>query len=202
MDEHSINEYGWVIITIIIISTLLSVVPGVTKAFDTMSETHVYEQIEGKDEIVSTYNNEKISTSNGLLVSIGKENDIDVVARFNDDYSVMIITKNGSYEDRKSNSGLMRDNLASYLTGKGIDIKKIKSVTITMGVVNIGANAFSGFTNLTGIDIPASVTSISTGAFSNCSKLQNIAYSDTQANWNEISKAGDWNLNNKVSCEK
>lgn len=199
MDDHTINEYGWVIVIILVISTLLSVVPGVTKAFNTRSEIQVREQFEDKEEVVTTYKSETISNSNGDLIAVGKTASLNVVVRVSKDRSIILITKNGTYEDRNSNDGLMIDNLSSYLKGKGVDIKKIKSVTIEEGVTNIGVNAFDGFTNLVGIDIPPSVKSISSGAFSNCSKLQNIAYEGLATDWNDVSLAGDWNLNCKLS---
>lgn len=199
MDDHTINEYGWVIVIILVISTLLSVVPGITKAFNTRSEIQVREQFEDKEEVVTTYKSETILNSNGDLISVGKTASLNVVVRVSKDRSIILITKNGTYEDRNSNDGLMIDNLSSYLKGKGVDIKKIKSVTIEEGVTNIGVNAFDGFTNLVGIDIPSSVKNVSSGAFSNCSKLQNIAYEGLATDWNDVSLAGDWNLNSKLS---
>ena len=50
----------------------------------------------------------------------------------------------------------------------------IKAVIISDGVASIGANAFSGATQMQSIHIPESVTSIGKGAFNNCRMLTEI----------------------------
>ncbi len=53
----------------------------------------------------------------------------------------------------------------------------VRSVVIGNGVWSIGDYAFSGFTNLTDISIPKSVSDIGKGAFADCTSLKEITVS-------------------------
>jgi len=53
----------------------------------------------------------------------------------------------------------------------------VRSVVIGNGVRSIGDYAFSGFTNLTSVSIPESVTNIGEGSFADCASLKEITVS-------------------------
>lgn len=62
----------------------------------------------------------------------------------------------------------------------------IECVILHDGVTSIGQFAFGWFPNLKEVTIPDSVTLIGDYAFYNCSKLANVYYSGTRAQWNAI----------------
>ena len=98
------------------------------------------------------------------------------------------------------------------------DCTTIVSVSISGNITEISDYAFYGCTLLTNINLPNSITKInsfafyncnrikefvisdklthiSNHAFYNCSKLTSIKYRGTQAQWNAISKASNWDSN-------
>ena len=60
------------------------------------------------------------------------------------------------------------------------------SVIIGDGATSIGSYAFYGCRNLTGITIPASVTSIEASAFSECYSLVNVYYGGSESQWKQL----------------
>ena len=73
--------------------------------------------------------------------------------------------------------------------------KSLTSINIPEGVTSIVFSTFNGCYSLTSITIPDSVTSIGQYAFSGCSKLTSITYKGTTAQWNDMTKGGNWNNN-------
>ena len=94
----------------------------------------------------------------------------------------------------------------------------LKGIRIPDGVTEIGDYAFNGCTALTEVNIPESVTSLSAGAFGSCSALISVTvpssvtsigglafahcksltavtYKGTVAQWGNVSKGDNWNLN-------
>ena len=71
----------------------------------------------------------------------------------------------------------------------------ITSCTIHTDTKVIANGAFSRCSNLTSITIGSGVTRIDSYAFENCTGLTSITYQGTRAQWNAISKGGDWNSN-------
>ncbi len=61
------------------------------------------------------------------------------------------------------------------------------NITIPDSITKINSNIFAGCTSLTDITIPDSITSIGEYAFYYCSSLENIYYTGTQEQWNNIS---------------
>ena len=62
-------------------------------------------------------------------------------------------------------------------------------------VTSIGSAAFEGYTDLTFVTIPDSVTSIGYGAFLFCIGLTSVTFEGTIAEWNAINKGYAWNNN-------
>ncbi len=77
------------------------------------------------------------------------------------------------------------------------------SINIPDGVTNIGQYAFFGCNILTTIIIPDSVTNIGQYAFSGCNILTTINFHGTKAQWNAITKDGNWDFstgNYTIAC--
>ncbi len=68
-------------------------------------------------------------------------------------------------------------------------------------VTSIGEGAFYNCTGLTNVTIPDSVTSIGYEAFYNCTGLKSIKFNGTKAQWNAISKGGNWKYNVPSACK-
>lgn len=71
---------------------------------------------------------------------------------------------------------------------------KITQIVIPQGVVSISNNAFNSCTLLSSVTLPESIVSISVYVFVDCSSLTNINYGGTVAQWQQISKADDWDI--------
>ena len=65
--------------------------------------------------------------------------------------------------------------------------ESVTSIVIKDGVTTVGYGAFSGFTNLSIVAIPASMTSVGAAAFANCSGLTQVFYCGTNEQWSAIS---------------
>lgn len=72
--------------------------------------------------------------------------------------------------------------------------KNFSSVTIKSGVKTIGFGAFNG-SGMKTLNIPDTVKSIEQAAFCNCSRLTDVYYDNTPAEWNKITinSTGDMN---------
>jgi len=75
------------------------------------------------------------------------------------------------------------DFSGSTFTSIGADAFKgltnLTGITLPSGITSIGANAFDGCTNLTDITLPSGVTSIGANAFSGCTNLNSVTFNGT-----------------------
>ena len=106
------------------------------------------------------------------LFGIGLTKPQYVVARFNDDYSSSVITKNGDESDGKMIG--WRKPTSPFSENK----ETLNSVSVKQGVTTIGATAFMNCINITEVNLPDSIEQIGTDAFSQCKALQNIYLSE------------------------
>lgn len=106
------------------------------------------------------------------LFGIGLTKPQYVVARFNDDYSSVVITKNGDESDGKMMS--WRQVNSPFSENK----ETLNSVSVKQGVTTIGVSTFMNCINLTEVNLPDSIEQIGTDAFSQCKALQNIYLSE------------------------
>ena len=149
---------------------------------------------------VTNYTAEEIEESQ-YLYAIGATQPTYVVAAFNEDYTQVIITKNGEESDGKikdfapwtSDSPTLnyKDTLTTAVikegvvdTGEGtagrglfINCSLLRDVTLPTTLTTIGANTFQNCNSLTSIVMPDSVTHMGSNAFKDCTSLNDIKFS-------------------------
>ena len=145
----------------------------------------------------TNYTSEEIESSE-YLYAIGKTKPEYVVAKFNNDYTEVVITKNGEESDGiiqefapwtiNSPMSDKKDTLQKAIVKNGIidlgfgsagrgtfcDCTNLKSIILPNGLMYIKQACFDGCKSLTNISFPDSITSIGPHAFNGCSSLTNI----------------------------
>lgn len=144
--------------------------------------------IQVREVTETNYSTEDIDNDTHMF-GIGLTKPEYVVARFNDDYSSVVITKNGTDSDGKMMGWNARQSLFSENKGT------LKAVIVKEGVVNIGGCAFYECPHLSKIDMPDGISTVGNYAFYGCSALQNIYLSD------DIQKLGAYAFSNCKSLE-
>ncbi len=91
------------------------------------------------------------------------------------------------------------DRVTSIESSAFYHCSNLTSVTIGDSVTSIGSGAFEYCSGLTSITIPNSVTSIGSNAFEYCIGLTSITFNGTKAQWNNVSKGGNWNYNSAIT---
>lgn len=124
-----------------------------------------------KEIIQTNYTAEEIENDPHLF-GIGQTKPEYVVARFNDDYSNAIVTKNVDNSDGKMKGFKAKES--PFFLNK----ETLTSVSVKQGVTVIGAAAFCDCINITAVNLPDSIEQIGTDAFFQCKALQNIYLSE------------------------
>lgn len=75
----------------------------------------------------------------------------------------------------------------------------LTTIELHESITKLGYRAFFDCSSLSSLKIPSSVTYIDELVFEGCSKLTTINYNSTQANWNNITKALDWNQGSNIT---
>ena len=75
----------------------------------------------------------------------------------------------------------------------------LTTIELHESITKLGYRAFFDCSSLSSLKIPSSVTYIDELVFEGCSKLTTINYNSTQANWNNITKARDWNQGSNIT---
>ncbi len=109
--------------------------------------------------------------ANNYTLNIGKTKPNYVVAKFNNDFTEVTISKNGNDSD-----GLMQDGAFVEIGTGDVANYPLESILekaeILDGVKNIGDSTFKSCKALTSVAIPDSVTSIGSEAFRDCYNLE------------------------------
>ena len=127
-----------------------------------------------ESEVITNYTVEEIE-ANEYLYAIGATKREYVVAKFNEDYTEVVITKNGEDSD-----GVIM-GFAPWTSSSPMSDKRetLRTAIIKNGITKInpgtaGNGTFYYCKNLTNITIPDSVTDIGGGTFCYCSSLKEI----------------------------
>lgn len=150
----------------------------------------LYNSYNEKSNAVTNYTSEDIKKSNGRLVSIGNGFTSSVVAAFNDDFTEVVITKNGEnsdgvmlsrFWDDKSPMQNHADTLKFAVVKSGVktlgrrafsSCNKLSNIVLSSGITKIEGFAFAG-TGITSITLPEGVN-IEGGLFSDCTLLSKV----------------------------
>ncbi|MBQ9449411.1 MAG: leucine-rich repeat domain-containing protein [Acholeplasmatales bacterium] len=118
-----------------------------------------------------------------------------------DEPSILTTDENGYVFAYVNNKGY----LVGYI-GTDKELSLPSSFVFDNNVINayeIKNNIFNGDNDIISVTIPNSVSAIGMGVFNDARNLENISYSGTVEEWNEISKIYQWYCNipaNKVVC--
>ncbi len=75
----------------------------------------------------------------------------------------------------------------------------LKTIELHENITLIGNYAFFECSSLSSLKIPSNVNYIDSLVFKGCSSLTKVDYASTQANWNNITKARDWNQDSNIT---
>ena len=128
--------------------------------------------IDVKEIIQTNYTAEEIE-NNPLLYGIGLTKPEYVVAQFSEDYSTVLVTKNGEDSDGRMKGFEARKSPFS------LNKETLKSVFVKEGVTTIGSCAFYECETTTQISLPDGITKIADNSFYHCTALEEIYLSDT-----------------------
>lgn len=127
--------------------------------------------IQVKEIIETDYSPEDIEKDSHLF-GIGSTKPEYVVAHFNEDFSSVVITKNGADSDGRMKGWNARTSPFSEHKDA------LTAVTVKSGIINIGAMAFYECSNISDVYLPDEITTISKYAFYGCTTFQSIYLSD------------------------
>ena len=78
----------------------------------------------------------------------------------------------------------------------------LKTLVIPDGVTGIGGWAFRGCTALKSVAIPGTVKRIGEFAFRGCTSLAELRYGGSRAQWESVTKIGNWHRDTPAHCVK
>ena len=127
----------------------------------------------GIDEVIETNYSSKDIENNEHLFGIGKTKPEYVVAEFNDNYTSVVITKNGENSD-----GIMKDFAGNNYSPMSNKSETLTNAEIKEGITYIGKYSFNYCDSLQRVGIADSITNIGSNAFINCASLNNVILPD------------------------
>ena len=192
MDKSTLSNYGWIVIVTLVLAVMLALATpfgtyvgkgasNVIKTFVQSSDKAIDEdsidtQSQNWDDYLydntkTNYTIEEIEQDPSLY-AIGKNKPEYVVAKLNEDRTVVNITANGTNSD-----GIMMD----WPDGDSpfLEITTIETVYVRKYVKNIGAVAFTELPELTTVIFTESLDTIGELAFAYCDKLTEIKFPST-----------------------
>lgn len=227
MDKETLSKYGWVVIVIIVLVILMglaspfaeyvknsatSALHSFTSIMTSTENNFLNIDADGLNEEyfaspTTHYTIEQIN-ADATMYGIGETKPEYVVADFNDDYTEVVITKNGDESDGKiSTAGAMSSvyvrvmkphistlesavfktgivNVPTHMfnnpyTSNYIDCPNLTSIKFAKTIVNIAENALSNNV-LEKIEIPESVKNIGKNAFANSKNLAYVTFSGVE----------------------
>ena len=163
--------------TVVLLCVLGCVLTGCSKKeyipdADNSTTTTEQQLTNDASEVITNYTKEEIENSE-YLYAIGETKPEYVVAKFNEKYNEVIITKNGKDSDGKI-SDMMDNNLESSNSPIKLHSDTLVDACIEKGIINIGKGLFSECKRLSEVVLPDSVISIEDNAFAFCSSLRII----------------------------
>lgn len=133
----------------------------------------------------TNYTSEEIESSE-YLYAIGKTKSEYVVAKFNNGYTEVVITKNGEESD-----GIIQEfapwTISSPMSDRKDTLQKaiVKNGIIDLGDGSAGRGTFSNCTNLKSIILPNGLMYIKQNCFVDCKSLTNISLPDSVISIND-----------------
>ena len=103
----------------------------------------------------------------------------------------------------KNLTNITLPNALTKIENNAFEATGLTNITIPNSVKKLGYCIFANCKNLQNVTIGNGVTNIPDGTFTGCTKLSNIKYAGTKAQWNAISLGDSWNEDvpaTKVIC--
>lgn len=75
----------------------------------------------------------------------------------------------------------------------------LTTIELPESITKLGERAFFNCLSLSSLKIPSSVKNIDSLVFDGCSNITKVDYASTQAKWNNITKARDWNQGSNIT---
>lgn len=120
----------------------------------------------------TTYLTPEEIESNPHVYAIGSTKPEYVIATFNEDYTSVVVSKNGDDSDGRMKGWTARESVFS------LNAETLNTALVNEGVINIGLTAFYECENLITVELPESLTIIADSAFNRCHSLNNVYLSD------------------------
>ena len=195
MDKETLSNYGWIVICVLVLAVLLALatpfgifvsdaVKTTTQGLFDVNQTALNSTNLVKMESQSFPNDNSTSANETTyytaeeieadehLYAIGKTKPEYVVAKFNDDYSEVVITKNGDDSDGQIMQYAPWGTQSPMVQHKNtLETAIIKEGITQMNGIG-GSSAFVGCTKLLSVTLPTTLTYLGHHAFYKCSSLK------------------------------
>ena len=129
-----------------------------------------------------------------------------------DEYFIYTLLEDGTYSIEARDIAILPEELVlpntynekpiTRVAEHGFEGAQIHTVTIGEHVQSVREAAFARCENLKTVTIPKSVTGFGKGAFGYCPMLLEIQYQGEKADWNDIHKSGNWNVQKVTDPQK
>lgn len=200
--KETTNSYAWIVISLLVLSIIILLAAPFGEVIQKAVESNV-EVVGDKTDIVlenikveggfgankhyTYYTQDNLDALGDRAVVLGHTGPLYVVGIYSNDFSEVIISRNGKKSDGIMKGNTFKDNvkLTSAIIKPGVmnvpggafeNCSNLTDVYLPEGLRYIGYKSFYG-TSITSITIPSSVETIEAYAFSNCPNLKEIIFS-------------------------